>query len=77
VLPPSVVTVIISTAAAMALMTRYPQLALRIFTAEPHDLELTYFYAVELPSSHIVVVGLPAFALTFAWFFTRTSARRA
>jgi hypothetical protein len=72
-----VVTVIVSSAAAMALITRYPQLALRIFSGQRHDLPWGYYYGVDFPSWQIVIVGLFAFAITFAWLVSRASARRA
>ena len=72
-----VVTVIIFGGTAMALMTRYPQLALRIFPAQRHDLQWGSFYYVNFPFWQIVIVGLLAFAITFAWLVRRASARRA
>jgi hypothetical protein len=72
-----VVTVIVSSAAAMALMTGYPQLALRIFPGQRHDLPWGYYYGVDFPFWQIVIVGLFAFAITFEWLVRRTSARSA
>jgi hypothetical protein len=72
-----VVTVIISGAAAIGVMMYYPQLALRIFPAQRHDLQLGASYYVNFPLWQIVILGLVAFGVTFAWLGRRASARRA
>jgi hypothetical protein len=70
-----VITVIVSSAAAMAFMSHYPQLALRIFHAQRHDLAWGSFYEVNFPLWQIVIVGLLAFAITFAWIVRRADTR--
>jgi hypothetical protein len=72
-----VLAVIIGSAAATAFMLSHPQLALRIFPAQRHDLAWGSFYEVNFPFWQIVIVGLLAFGITFAWLVRRASARRA
>ena len=70
-----VVTVIISSAAAISFMTHYPQLAQRIFPAQHFDIQLGAFYYVNFPLWQIVILGFLAFAITFRWMFKRASAK--
>jgi hypothetical protein len=70
-----VVTVVASTATAMALITRYPQFAVRIFSAQRHDLQWGSYYYVDFPFWQVVIVGILAFAITSAWLVRRASAR--
>jgi hypothetical protein len=46
-----VVTVIISSAAAISFMTHYPQLAQRIFSAQPFDIQWGAFYEESIEDS--------------------------
>lgn len=71
-----VLVVIIGSAAAMAFMSSFPQLALRLFPAQRHDLAWGSFYEVNFPVWPIVIVGLLAFAITTVWV-RRASARPA
>ena len=70
-----VVTVIISSAAAISFMTHYPQLAQRFFPAQPLDIHWGAFYYVNFPLWQIVTLGLLAFAITFGWMVRTASAR--
>jgi hypothetical protein len=70
------VTVVISSAAAMIIITHYPQLALRVFPTQRHDLAWGSFYALDFPLWPIMIVGLLAFAIAFAWMVRTASARR-
>ena len=69
------VAVMISGAIAIAVMTLLPQLALRVFPAQRYDLQLGAFYYVNYPSWQILIVGLVAFAIAFAWMLRRASAK--
>ena len=71
-----VVTVVIFGAAAFTVMAHYPQLALRMLPAQRHDLAWGSFYEVNFPFLQIVIVGLIAFAITFAWLVRRAAAAR-
>ena len=70
-----VVTVIISSAAAISFMTHYPQLARRIFPPQQFDVQWGAFYYVNFPLWQIVTLGLLAFAITFRWMVRTASAR--
>jgi len=70
-----VVTVIISSAAAISFMTHYPQLAQRIFPAQPFDIQWGAYYSPYFPLWQTVIVGLLAFVIAFIWMVTRASAR--
>jgi hypothetical protein len=69
------VTTIISSAAALALIARYPQAALRIFPAQRHDLQWGSYYYVNFPFWQIVVAGVAAFAIGFGWTLRRSTTR--
>ncbi len=69
------VTVILSSAAALSFMTHYPQLAQRFFPAQHVDVQWGAFYYVNFPLWQIVILGLLAFAIASAWMFRRPSAR--
>jgi hypothetical protein len=72
-----VVTVVIASAAAMAFMSHYPAVALRILPAQRHDVAWGSFYEVSFPFWQIVIVGLLAFGITTVWLVRRASARPA
>ena len=70
-----VATVIISSAAAIALMTHYPQLAQRIFPTQHFDVQWGAFYYVNFPLWQIVILGVLAFVITVRWMVRTASAR--
>jgi hypothetical protein len=70
-----VVTAIIASAAAIAFMVRHEQLARRIFPAQHFDIQIGSRYYINFPLWQVMIVGLIAFAITFAWLVRRTSAR--
>jgi len=63
----SILTVIVSSTAATAMMIRYPQLAARIFPAQHFDLQWGSYYYVNFPLWQIVAVGIIAFVIGFVW----------
>ena len=70
-----IVTVIISGAIALALVVRFPQFATRIFPAQQFDLQWGSYYYVNFPLWQIIVAGLLAFVIGFAWMSRRQSRR--
>ena len=70
-----VVTAIIASAAAIAFMVRHEQLARRIFPAQHFDIVIGSRYYINFPLWQVVILGVVAFAITFAWFVKRASAR--
>lgn len=61
-----VITTIIASAAAIAFMVRHEQLARRIFPAQHFDIQIGSRYYINFPLWQVVIVGLIAFAITFA-----------
>jgi hypothetical protein len=70
----SVVTVIVFSILSVVLMSRFPEIALRIFPAQRHELGWGAFYDVAFPLWPAVTVGLLAFATAFSWMLRRASA---
>jgi hypothetical protein len=71
----STVTLMAFSVIAVAVMLRFPEVAVRIFPAERHELGWGEFYAVDFPLWPTVVVGLLAFAIAFGWMLKRASRR--
>jgi hypothetical protein len=71
-----IVTVMISSAIALALIVRFPQFSMRIFPAQQFDLQWGSHYYINFPLWQIIVAGVLAFVIGFAWMF-RTATRRA
>src|SRR5439155_15017998 len=69
------VAVIISGVIAIAVMIRFPELAMRIFPAQSFDIQWGEFYSPYFPLWQTVIVGLLAFVIAFIWMVTRASAR--
>jgi hypothetical protein len=63
----SILAVIVSGIAAIAILGRYPQLAVRIFGAQGFDLQWYAYHYVNFPLWQIVAVGIIAFVIGFAW----------
>jgi hypothetical protein len=70
-----VVTVIISSVAAISFMAHYPQLAQRIFPVQQFEVQWGASYYANFPLWHILVLGLLAFAITVRWTVRTASAR--
>jgi hypothetical protein len=70
-----VVTTIIASAAAIAFMVRHEPLARRMFPAQHFDIQIGSRYYINFPLWHVAILGVVAFAITFAWFVKRASAR--
>ncbi len=72
----SAVVVIIFVVIAIAVMPYFPQLALRIFPIQRHELGWGGFYAVDLPEWPSdwppLLAGTAAFAGGFYWTFRRS-----
>jgi hypothetical protein len=67
------VTVIISSAIALAVIVRFPQLSMRIFPAQQSGLIFDEHY-YGFPVWQIIAVGTVPFIIGFAWMFrTATS----
>ena len=71
------ITAIIASAAAIAFMVRHEQLARRIFPAQHFDIVIGSRYYINFPLWHVMILGVVAFTITFAWLVRRASARRA
>jgi hypothetical protein len=69
------VTMIVSSVIAVAIVWRFPEVAVRIFPGQRHELGWGEFYAVNFPIWPTVIVGLLAFAVAFRWMLSRGSAR--
>jgi len=69
------VAVISSVVIAIAVMIRFPELAMRIFPAQSFDIQWGEFYSPYFPLWQTVIVGLLAFVIAFIWMVTRASAR--
>ena len=67
--------VIISGGIAIAVMIRFPQLALRIFPAQHFDIQIGSRYYINFPLWQIVILGAVAFAITFGWMVRRAATR--
>jgi hypothetical protein len=63
----SILAVIVSGIAAIAILGRYPQLAVRIFPAQNFDIVVGSHYYVNFPLWQIVAVGIVAFVIGFVW----------
>jgi hypothetical protein len=59
----SILAVIVSGIAAIAILGRYPQLAVRIFPGQHFDLQWGAYYYVNFPLWQIVAVGIIAFVI--------------
>jgi len=59
---------------SVVMMSRFPEVALRIFPAQRHELGWGAFYDVSFPLWPAVTVGLRAFATAFSWMLRRASA---
>jgi hypothetical protein len=70
----SAATVTISVLLAFLVMTRFPELALRIFPAQNHDLQWGSFYYVNYPLWQIIILGTLAFGIGFGWRVRKRSA---
>ena len=71
-----IITVIICGAIALALIVRFPRLAMRIFPAQHFDIQLGSHYYINFPLWQILSAGAVAFVIGFAWVF-KTATRRA
>jgi hypothetical protein len=72
-----VVTVMISSAAAISFMAHYPQLAQRIFPPQHFEIQFGASYYVNFPLRQILILGLLALAITFRWMVRTASGRPA
>jgi len=62
-------------AAVTVLITRYPQIAVRVLPIQRHDLGWGSFYSLDFPFWPVAIAGLVAFGLTFTWLVRRASGR--
>lgn len=70
-----IVTVIICSVLARLIMMRVPLLAQRVFPPQHFDVQLGSHYDINFPLWQIIVAGMLAFVIGFAWMF-RTATRR-
>jgi hypothetical protein len=69
-----IVTVIICSVLAGLIMMRVPLLAQRVFPPQHFDIQLGSHYYINFPLWQIIVAGVLAFVIGFAWVFrTATS----
>ena len=71
-----IVTVTICSVLAMLIMMRLPLLAERVLPPQQFDIQLGSHYYINFPLWQIIVVGVLAFVMGFAWMF-RTATRGA
>jgi hypothetical protein len=71
-----ILTVIICSVLASLIMMRLPLLAQRAFPPQHFDIQLGSHYYINFPLWQIVVAGVLAFVIGFAWMF-RTATREA
>jgi hypothetical protein len=70
-----VVAVLITGVIAIAITIRLPELAMRIFPAQRYDIQWGAFYSPYFPFWQIVIIGLLAFVIAFAWMLRRAPAK--
>jgi hypothetical protein len=70
-----IVTVIICSVLARLIMIRLPLLAQRILPPQHFDIQLGSHYYINFPLWQIIVAGVLAFVIGFAWMFRTASSR--
>ena len=71
-----ILTVIICSVLARLIMMRVPLLAQRVFPPQHFDVQFGSHYYINFPLWQIIVAGVLAFVIGFAWMF-RTATRGA
>jgi len=70
-----IVAVIICSVLARLIMMRVPRLAQRVFPPQHFDIQFGSHYYINFPLWQILVAGVLAFVIGFAWMFRRPARR--
>jgi hypothetical protein len=70
-----IVTVTICSVLSRLIMMRVPLFAQRVFPPQHFDIQLGSHYYINFPLWQIIVAGVLAFVIGFAWMLGRASSR--